>query len=49
METLRIRVAQEHVRDLQREAAAWRRVHEGRRWAGADKAPRSSRRYSREA
>jgi hypothetical protein len=34
METLRVLVAQEQVRDLQREAAAWRRAHEGRRWAG---------------
>jgi hypothetical protein len=48
METLRVRLAQEHVRDLQREAAAWRRAHEGHRWAGADKAAGKSRRHSRE-
>ena len=33
METLKALVAQEQVRDLQREAAAWRRAHEGNRWA----------------
>lgn len=33
METLKVLVAQEQVRDLQREAAAWRRAHEGSRWA----------------
>jgi hypothetical protein len=33
METLRVIVGREQVRDLQREAAAWRRAHASRRWA----------------
>jgi hypothetical protein len=43
METLKVLVAQEQVRDLQRGAAAWRRAHEGRRWAA------STRNYRKQA